>query len=264
MTAVRTRFGRSPRRARWAANVASALCALVLALAGCRRSHAPEPAPPPPSSMPRGPAAVPAQTTASAAQPQPSVAAPWPNAPQQAAPQAAPAQPTAQAAAEEQKPRDLADELAHMLGDVSGCLQPRAAADAQSIDIAVSAHVMPGGSVSRGEASAGPLSREELACVRARVESLRFAAPIENAPLEVRASVRARPKLGAAAAKDERKTDSMGMVVTQAPSGEGVTPGVVPPADPGVVPPADPGVVPPADPPAEVMPIPEPIPVENP
>jgi hypothetical protein len=83
------------------------------------------------------------------------------------------------------------------------------------------------------------------------------------------------PKLAAAAKQDTPKTDALGMVVTQAPSGEGVTPGIVPKEDPGVVPPGtpgvvpagdpgvaiqiDPGVVPTPDPPAEVLPVPEPV-----
>ena len=46
-----------------------------------------------------------------------------------------------------------------------------------------------GGTVGRGEVSAPGLTPEEVACVRSRLESLRFTQPIENAPLTVSGSI---------------------------------------------------------------------------
>jgi hypothetical protein len=130
---------------------------------------------------------------------------------------------------------------------------------------------MPSGAVGRAEVVSGQLQPDEAVCVRMRAESVHFVPPIENAPFSVYASLSVTPRVAGAKKTEEVKQDSLGMVVTQAPSGEGITPGVVPPPDPGVVPPADPGVVPAPtpgvvptpDPPAEVMPIPPPIPPQQ-
>jgi hypothetical protein len=151
-----------------------------------------------------------------------------------------------------------------MLGGASTCLQPRPPGSAGAITVSVTAHVMPSGSVSRGEVDAWQLQEDERACVRGRIESQTFAPPIENAPFSVQTSLRLTPKSTANVKQTGPRTDALGMVVTQVPAGPGVSPGVVPPPDPGVVPApspgvplqADPGVVPPPDPPAEVLPFP--------
>jgi hypothetical protein len=77
---------------------------------------------------------------------------------------------------------------------------------------------------------------------------VQFSPPIEAAPLTVQASLQITPKLAAAGKQGATHTDALGMPVTQAPSGEGISPGIIPPEDPGVVPPEDPGVVPAGDP----------------
>jgi hypothetical protein len=87
-------------------------------------------------------------------------------------------------------PRNLQTELETMMGSPVSCLAPRAANEAPSqISISLSANVMPSGAVGRGEVSAPGLSKEELSCVRSRLESLRFAQPVENAPRTVSGSI---------------------------------------------------------------------------
>jgi hypothetical protein len=174
---------------------------------------------------------------------------------------------------EAQKPRDFTAEMTRMLADATSCIKPRPADKIGDIALTATAHVMPSGAVSRGEVDVHDVSDDERTCLRTRVEALYFAAPIENAPFSVNATLSIRPKLAAAEKPTTAKLDALGMTITQAPSGEGVTPGVVPkedpfvvpPEDPGVVPPADPGVaiqadpgvIPAADPPAEILPVPE-------
>jgi hypothetical protein len=97
--------------------------------------------------------------------------------------QAAPDQP-------EKEPRNLQSELETMMGSPVTCLKPRPASQAPaSVSISLSANVMPSGAVGRGEVSAPGLEPEEVSCVRSRLESLRFAQPIENAPLTVSGSI---------------------------------------------------------------------------
>src|SRR5262249_37260794 len=155
-------------------------------------------------------------------------------------------------------------------GGANTCLQPRPRENSSAIGVTFIAHVMPSGTVSRGEISASGLQDDERACLRKYLEGAVFGPPIENAPMTVMAMLQVSPKLAAAGKQDAPKMDSLGMIVTQVPSGEGVTPGVVPKEDPGVIPSGtpgvvpsadpgvaiqiDPGVVPSADPPAEVLP----------
>jgi hypothetical protein len=86
--------------------------------------------------------------------------------------------------------RSLQRELETMLGSPASCLQPRAAVNgASKLQISLSASIMPSGAVSRAEASGAGLHPDELKCLRDRIESLRFAEPIEGAPLTVTGSV---------------------------------------------------------------------------
>jgi hypothetical protein len=234
------------------------LLLVIACCAGCsRRQVADQGAARPSAARSAGPLA-PAEPPAA---PQP--AAPLPPWPPPSPPNAAAARPApTDEAADEKKPRDFPAEFSAKLGGLGACVQPRPPEQAGAIAIAVTGYVMPSGAVGRGEVDSSQLQPEESACVRARVEGVRFAPPIENAPFAVRASLTVNPKLAAVDATKAQaaKVDGLGMVVTQVPSGEGITPGVVPTPDPGVLPPPDPGVLPTPDPPAQVMPIPEAIP----
>lgn len=101
--------------------------------------------------------------------------------------------------APEHAPRNLQTELETLLGSPVDCLKERPASGAPGqLDISLSANVMPSGAVGRGEVSAPGLAADEVACIRARVESLRFAQPIENAPVSVNGSVTLTPRIAAA------------------------------------------------------------------
>ena len=91
----------------------------------------------------------------------------------------------------EKPERDLSRELENQMGSPVGCLAPRAAQAAPSeLRLSLNASVMPSGAVGRGEVSAsGDLSKAELDCLRTRLESLKLAAPIENAPRTVTGSI---------------------------------------------------------------------------
>jgi hypothetical protein len=100
--------------------------------------------------------------------------------------------PAAQPAAEaEAKPaRDFAAEMTQMLGSPLSCFGARAANDAPAqLDIALSTHVMPSGTVTQSQVSAPGLAPNEIACLRSRLEALHFAGPIENAPFSVQGSL---------------------------------------------------------------------------
>jgi hypothetical protein len=91
---------------------------------------------------------------------------------------------------EEKPPRNFSRELESMVGSPATCLAPRPANEAPAqVRIALSASVMPSGAVGRGEVSAAGLSPSELECVKQRVENLRFAPPIENAPFTVSGTI---------------------------------------------------------------------------
>jgi hypothetical protein len=90
-------------------------------------------------------------------------------------------------AAEEKPPRDFAVELVKMMGNPVSCLSVRAGDSAPTtFEIALTTNVMPSGAVARSEVQAAALEPGELQCLRARLETLHFAAPIENAPFVVR------------------------------------------------------------------------------
>lgn len=110
---------------------------------------------------------------------------------QPAEPPPSAADPNAPAAPEQatEKPvRSLPRELETMLGSPASCLVPRAAGSG-AVQISLSATIMPSGAVSRSEASAAGLTPDELKCLRGRIEALRFAQPIEGAPLTVTGSL---------------------------------------------------------------------------
>lgn len=97
--------------------------------------------------------------------------------------------------------RNLQGELESMMGSPVDCLEARPASSAVStIAISLSANVMPSGAVGRGEISAPGLRPAEISCLRARLESIRFAQPIENAPLAVHGSLTLTPQVAPAAA----------------------------------------------------------------
>lgn len=101
--------------------------------------------------------------------------------------------PVAQAAPEaaEEPERNLSQELERMIGSPVDCIAPRPAAGAPSeLRLSLSASVMPSGAVGRGEVSASSqLTKPELDCVRARIERLHFAPPIDGAPRTVSGSI---------------------------------------------------------------------------
>jgi hypothetical protein len=97
----------------------------------------------------------------------------------------------------EHPPRNLQSELETMMGSPVSCLKERPASAASQVNISLTANVMPSGAVGRGEVSAPDLSPDEVACVRSKLESLRFAQPIENAPLSVSGSVTLTPRVAA-------------------------------------------------------------------
>jgi hypothetical protein len=264
---VRAFGARAPRAAR--AGLLVLACALLWS-AACSRHHRVE-AGPPPEPLPA--AANPAQAAPQPAAEPPIAAQPWqPSAPDQAAQRAndlaqdqAHGQPQAEpdpgAAEADKPPRDFSAELGQMMAGAASCLSPRSPEQPYGpLYLDLTAHVMPGGGVSRGEVSGGELQGEEGACVQRMLEAAHFAPPIENAPLAVHATLRLDPPIAKASppqpAAPPKPTYAAGYDPGVIPPAD---PGVVPPADPGVIPPSDPGVVPTPDPPAEVMPIPEPI-----
>ena len=91
----------------------------------------------------------------------------------------------------DKQPRNLQQELESMIGSPVDCLAPRPREGAPpELRLSLSASVMPSGAVGRGEVSgSAQLTKPELDCVRARIEGLHFATPIENAPLTVSGSI---------------------------------------------------------------------------
>jgi hypothetical protein len=223
-----------------------AWCAAIAIGLGCSRHPKAEPPTPAAPAQPERPRGLPPP-----AQPNAAAAAPDPYAQASTTPSANPDTPAAARAAAAAEPtdsnqqkRDYSAELERMLAGGGACVQPRASTQS----ITVTTYLTAGGGVSRADIDGFGLEQAERACLRSRAEALHFAAPLDNAPAAVSATLQIAARTEAAAGKQETpKTDSLGMIVTQAPSGEGVTAGVVPQEDPGVVPQADPGVVPQAD-----------------
>jgi hypothetical protein len=104
--------------------------------------------------------------------------------------QAPPAEQQPAPAAEGPPPRDYASELKGLVGSPSGCLKPRAGAQApREIGVTVEAVVMESGLISRAYARSGELDDDELACIRARLGSARMQSGVEDAPRTVTTSV---------------------------------------------------------------------------
>ncbi len=264
---VRASGVRAPRAAR--AGLLPLLCGL-LCCAACSRQHPAEAGPPP---APAPAAANPALAAPQPAAEPPIAAQPWQPIPSDQAVQRAndvaqdeahghpQAEPDPGAAEADKPPRDLSAELGQMMAGAASCLSPRSPEQPYGpLYLDLTAHVMPGGSVSRGEVGGGELQGEEGACVQRMLEAAHFAPPIENAPLAVHATLKLDPPIAKASppqpAAPPKPTYAAGYDPGVVPTAD---PGVVPPANPGVIPPSDPGVIPTPDPPAEVMPIPEPI-----
>jgi hypothetical protein len=92
--------------------------------------------------------------------------------------------------AEEKPPRDFDTELVQMMGSPAGCLKPRTTESAPSnIDISLSTSVMPSGTVAQSEVHGAGLDPSEVLCLRGRLEALRFAPPIQNAPFNARGTL---------------------------------------------------------------------------
>jgi hypothetical protein len=78
-----------------------------------------------------------------------------------------------------------------MMGNPAGCLRVRAADSAPGqLEVNLSTNVMPSGSVAQSEIQATGLDPAEIQCLRARLEALHFAQPIENAPFAVRGKLK--------------------------------------------------------------------------
>jgi hypothetical protein len=168
------------------------LCSCAAAVHGCGKTELPNNGPGP---RRRG---IGPQLTAAPTAPKPEeptnyapVPQPQPQPTAEPVAQAPLEDPAAQPAAEaEAKPaRDFAAELTQMLGNPLSCFNARAASDAPGqLDIALSTHVMPSGTVTQSQVSAPGLAPSEVACLRGRLEALHFAGPIENAPFTVQGS----------------------------------------------------------------------------
>jgi hypothetical protein len=225
---------------------------LVLCV-GCSRHSTPEPAPARSRTSAAGPKASSDKSSTSI-----SVQSAKTAAPDTPAPEARPA--------DAPPPRDFSAELVAMMTSAASCLKAQLGEQPGGpVMIGLTANVMPSGAVRHGAVS-GSLAQDELDCVRRLLETLHFAAPIENAPFAVQASLKVnRPTTSGEPVQQAAREADTAMVVPDdyAPTpgvvptpdpGELPTPdpGVVPPEDPGVVPPEDPGVVPPSDPPASI------------
>jgi hypothetical protein len=87
--------------------------------------------------------------------------------------------------------RNLQHELEDMIGSPSDCMAAQKPDAAPSeVRLSLTASVMPSGAVGRAEVSASTqLGKQELDCVRTKLEALHFATPIENAPIQVSGSI---------------------------------------------------------------------------
>jgi hypothetical protein len=155
------------------------LCALTLTI-GCADKAPPSPAPP--RGLRPFPQQTPVATPPARPSPVPPPASNWP--------EDKPAEVRKDEPAAALEERDLGAELRQGLGDPSSCLHPRPSADApKRLTIAVEAHVVGAGNVSRAYVSSPQLDAAESECLRKRVGSLRFRTPIDGAPRVVRATV---------------------------------------------------------------------------
>ena len=151
------------------------------------------------------------------------------------APAAAPAaKPAEEAAAADEPPaRDYAGELKTLVGSPSGCLKPRPAAKApREINVAVEAIVMESGMISRAYARSNELDDEELACVRARLQSARMQPAVEEAPRSVTTTISLVQQPGAAAAAPSSAAAPSAAAAAAAPAAAPPPPGDHPPQAP--------------------------------
>lgn len=85
-------------------------------------------------------------------------------------------------------PRDYPAELRTRAGDVSSCVTPEElAALPERVEADLEAYVTPNGLVSRADVRSGTLPQSALACLRARIGAAHFAAPVNDAPRQIRA-----------------------------------------------------------------------------
>lgn len=85
------------------------------------------------------------------------------------------------------KERNLEIELQSLVGNPIGCLSPQSGAQAaDKINLALEAYVTANGIVSRSSVKSSHLSNIELACIKKRIDSARFRAPIVDAPRAIR------------------------------------------------------------------------------
>jgi hypothetical protein len=135
---------------------------------------------------------------------QPNQPAPAPTAPAVAqAPQPVQApEPQPDKPAEAPEKRDYSAELLSAVGSPVDCLKPRDSADAPpEIRIDLEAHVLDTGSISRGYARSSQLERQELDCVRTRLEGAHLRGPIEEAPRTVSSTLSIKLKNAAKSAE---------------------------------------------------------------
>lgn len=143
------------------------------------------------SERTRGVARGPEDTAVAPATPAAPVDAPAPP-PRPPPPPPPPAAPEAPAGPAELEPeRDYAAELAALVGSPLDCLQPRKVGDApEQLSVELEAYVMESGLISRGYVRSSVLGADETNCIRRRLEAQHLAAPVDDAPRQVRATIR--------------------------------------------------------------------------
>ena len=91
---------------------------------------------------------------------------------------------------EPEKKRDYNAELLAALGTPNDCLKPRQGDDSPAeIKVELEGHFLETGAMSRAYARSAQLAPEELQCVSSRLQALRLAAPVEEAPRTVQATL---------------------------------------------------------------------------
>lgn len=94
-------------------------------------------------------------------------------------------------AAEEAEGRDLEADLRRAFGAPADCLSEETRdAMGDALTLQVSVRVTPAGRVVSAEVTGGALSEADRACLTRRAEGIRMAAPIEDAPRTVSATIR--------------------------------------------------------------------------
>lgn len=162
--------------ARW---IACTVAAEIVLVAACGSSDTTA------STRPRGVRNAPSPAAA------PSTGAP-PEPPPPPPPPSVPApKPVVRKPLDPPKERDYPAELLGAVGDPSACLTARKGAEAPpDLNIDLEAYVMPSGGVGRAYARSALLTEAELDCLRRRLETLRFATPVDDTPRRVTATLR--------------------------------------------------------------------------